>query len=270
MLQRFIVSAILFSFPFNVEAAKIKVRLVDEKNQGVAEGDAKLVNTQSKEEQLKKANKKGELTFDKVNAGSYDILAQKSGYLPAKSSGVQVASADIEVNVKLVTEGQFRQIESLANAALQQKKMDKTLSSYKQLLEYAPENAVIWSNLARVYGMQNNWEKAIEAAQKAASLDPSLAAFAKQMESFAGYTKGQEYLDQQKFPQAVEVLSKAVQDDPTNSDAFYALALSYGHQKKYIEAIKNAEEAAKLRPDDTDYQKLVQILKHNAEVENKK
>jgi tetratricopeptide (TPR) repeat protein len=270
MVHRFIACAVLLCLPSSLEAAKVKVLFVDQKSQPVGEVDAKLVNTQSKEEQLKKANKKGELIFDKVKPGSYEVLAQKSGFIPAKLDSVQVADADVSVDLKIVNMDYFTKIETAANTVLQQQKFKEALDGYQQLLELTPGNATVWSNIARANAMLSNWDKAREAAQKAVSLDPSLAPFAKQIEGWGNYTKGQEYLNQKEFPKAVEVLTKAVDNDPTNADAFYALALAYGHQKKYAEAIQSAEKALKIKPDDPEFQNVVKILKHNAEIESKK
>ena len=270
MFHRFIGCAVLLCLPLSLEAAKVKVHFVDQKDQSVGEVDAKLVNNESKEDQLKKANKKGELIFDKVKPGSYQVLAQKNGFIPAKLDSVQVADSDVSVDLKIVNMEYFTKIENAANAALQQQKFKEALDGYQQLLELTPSNATVWSNIARANAMSNNWDKANEAAQKAASLDPSLAPFAKQIDGWGNYTKGQEYLNQKEFPKAVEVLTKAVEEDPTNGDAFYALALAYGHQKKYAEAIQNAEKALKIKPDDPEFQNVVKILKHNAEIETKK
>ena len=270
MIQRLILFVVLLWFPFNVEGAKIKVHFLDQKDQALGEVEAKLVSTQSKEGQVKKANKKGELIFDKVSAGSYEVLAQKADYLPTKSNPVQVADSDVDVNIKVVSLEYYKQVETSANAALQQQNFNEALSGYQQLLELVPNNAVTWANLARVYGMTNNWDKAKEAVQKAVSLDANLAPFAKQIDSFAYYSKGQAYLANKDFSQAVEVLTKAAESDPNSGDIYYALALAYGHQKKYTEAIKNAEQALKIKPDDVEYQKLTKILKNNAEAENKK
>jgi tetratricopeptide (TPR) repeat protein len=270
MIQRLIAFAVLLWLPLSAQGARIKVHFLDQKNQVLGEVESKLVNTQSKEEQIKKANKKGELTFDKVSAGSYEILAQKAGYVPTKSNPVQMSNTDVDVNVKIASLEYFQQIEAGANTALQQQNFNDALSGYQQLLELAPNNGVIWANLARVYGMTNNWDKAREAAQKAVSLDSNLGPFAKQIDGFFYYSQGQAYLNNKEFPKAVEVLTKAAESDPGNGDIYYALALAYGHQKKYTEAIKNAEEALKIKPDDAEYQKLVNILKHNAEAEAKK
>ena len=270
MIRRFIGCIVLLCLPLSLGAAKVKVHFMDQKNQPVAEVDAKLVNTTSKEEQLKKANKKGDLIFDKVGPGSYEILAQKNGFIPAKLDQVQVADADVDTSLKIVNLEYFNKIETAANSALQQKNAKEALAGYQQLLEMNPTNATTWSNIARANAVMNEWDKAKEAAQKAASLDPSLAPFAKQMDSWADNTKGQEILNQKEFPKAVEVLTKAVENDPTNGDAFYALSLAYGHQKKYPEEIKYAEAALKIKPDDPEFQSLLKILKHNAEVESKK
>src|SRR4029453_13709481 len=117
-----------------------------------------------------------------------------------------------------------------------------------KLLELMPKEAVIWSNIAKAYVGAQQSQKAREAAQRAATLDPK---------QHAG-------LENRDFPKAVASLTQALSVEPTNADAFYALALAYGHQKKYPEALKNIDEALKIKPNEAGFLEVKRILTHNA------
>jgi tetratricopeptide (TPR) repeat protein len=271
MVKRLVALAVLCIFPLALEAAKVKVHFTDNENKPLGEVQAKIVPPQSTEGQVKSANKKGDLNFDKVDAGDYQILAQKSGYMPLKSDVIKVAGADVELTLKLMNLEYFNKLETSANTALQQQDFKGALQHYQELLTLAPDNAVTWSNIAKASAMLNDWPKALEAGQKAAALDPGqFENFSKQLQSWATYSKGQQYLEQKDFPKAVEAFLKVVEADPNNAEALYGLALAYGHQKNYQEALKSIDQALKLKPNEAEFLAVQKIIKHNSELSSQK
>lgn len=129
---------------------------------------------------------------------------------------------------------------------------------------------MIVAGLAKAYAAQNDWEKAIPAAQKAAGLDNAqFEKFAKVIQSLELYSKAQQWLNQQDHSKAVEVLNQAVALDGTNPEFYYDLALAYGYQKNYAEGEKYIEQALKAKPGDETYLNLQKILQHNAAIANK-
>ena len=271
MTRKCVVLGILWLIPFSLEAAKIKVHFTDNDNKSLGEVQAKVVGSQSKEEPPKTANKKGELSFEKLSPGDYQVLAQKSGYIPTKSEMIKVEGSDVDVTLKLVSTEYFNKLDEEGKAALQKQDYKGALARYQEMLALNPDNAMIWSHIARANAMLNDWDKALGAAQKAATLDPGqFENFAKQLQTWSVYTKGQEYLEQKNFPKAVEAFSKVVESDPNNAEAFYGLALAYGHQKKFVEAMKNIDQAVKLKPTDAEFLNVQKIIKHNLDASGQK
>jgi tetratricopeptide (TPR) repeat protein len=130
---------------------------------------------------------------------------------------------------------------------------------------------VTWSNIARAQAGLKNREKAKEAAQKAAAQEPEeFKSLEKQVLAWVSFAEGKDFLEQKQFPKAVASLTEATQGDPTNAEAFYGLALAYGHQGNYEEALKSIDEALKLKPGESAFTEVKKILEHNAQVTNKK
>jgi tetratricopeptide (TPR) repeat protein len=265
MLKRFLAAGSLFLFASSLFAAKLKVQFYDDQGKPLGEAAAKLTNTESKKEQMKKANKKGELIFDGLAAGEYDFIAQKQGFLERKLEGIKIENEDVPLDIKLISVEYMKKEESDGNAAFQQKDFKTALGHYENVLKYAPNYATIWANIAKSNALLADWEPALNAAQKAASLDPAqFQDMAKQLNVLSHYQVGEKALNDKKFDVAETELLKARELDPSNSDVAYALSLAYGHQKKYAEAIKLCEEGIKLHPTDAAFTDLLKILKNNA------
>ena len=63
--------------------------------------------------------------------------------------------------------------------------------------------------------------------------------------------------------------SGAIQSNNQNAEAYYVLALAYGHQHQYQEALKNIDEALKLKPEEANYVNIKRILENNARIKGK-
>jgi tetratricopeptide (TPR) repeat protein len=265
MLKRVLATGCLLLFCGAVFAAKLKVQFYDDQGKPLGEAAAKVINNESKKEQVKKANKKGELVFDGLAAGEYVFIAQKQGFLERKLEGIKIENEDVPLDIKLISGEYMKKEESDGNAAFQQRDFKTALSHYENVLKYAPNSAIIWANIAKANALLADWEPALNAAQKAASLDPAqFQDMAKQLNMMSHYQIGEKALNDKKFNVAETELLKARELDPSNSDVMYALSLAYGHQKKYAEAIKICEEGIKLRPTDAAFTDLLKILKNNA------
>jgi len=269
MKTRIIIAVVLMFVPSLIFAGKLRVRFVDQDKKALGNVECKLVNTQSHEEQALRANKKGETEF-KAAAGTYELLAQVKDHLVVKSEPIQVSDADSEVTLILPNIDAFKKIETEGNEAFGKGDFQAALQSYQKLLEISPTNAVTWSNIARAQAGLKNRDKAKEAAQKAVALDPEqFKSLEKQILSWISFVEGREFLEQKQFPKAVASLTEATDGDPGNAEAFYGLALAYGHQGKYDEALKYIDQALKLKPGDNGFTEVKKILEHNAEVSKK-
>ncbi|MEW5978717.1 MAG: tetratricopeptide repeat protein [Acidobacteriota bacterium] len=255
----------------NVEAAKLKVRFVDHENKPVSGVESKLVNTESKKEELTKANKKGEAEFGGLEPGTYQVVAHKNGYVLFQSDSIQVSDKTEEVSFVLFSTDRVKQLETEGNELFQQQKFAEAVAKYHEVLQAVPASAVIWGNIAKAYAMSGELEKAEETANKAAELDPAAnEILVKQIKTWTRYEMGKRVMEQKDFEKAVEYFAESAEADPNNAEAFYGLALAYGQQKKYEKALQNIEQALKLKPDESAYLDVQRILKHNQEISSKK
>ncbi len=265
MIKLAVVLALLLAMPFEAMAAKVKAKFIDQDKKAILKSESKLVEKNSGKEYFGKINKKGEAEFDKVELGEYQLYAQSQGYMPNKSDWLTVPEKEASFTLTLVAEDYYRKKEQEGNTALTQGKFAEAASHYEKLLEFMPKEAVLWSNIAKAYVGAQQSQKAREAAQRAAALDPKQHGdLEKQLNGLISLEEGRVALENRDFPKAVTALTQALSVDPTNADAFYALALAYGHQKKYSEALKNIDEALKLKPNEAGFLDVKRVLTHNA------
>jgi tetratricopeptide (TPR) repeat protein len=265
MIKVAVVSALLLAMPYEAVAAKVKAKFVDQDKKAIMKSESKLVEKTSAKEYFGKVNKKGEAEFDKVEPGEYQLYGQSQGYMPNKSDWLSVPDKEASFTLTLVAEDYYRKKEQDGNTALTQGKFAEAAGHYEKLLDLMPNEAVIWSNIAKAYVGAQQSQKAREAAQRAATLDPKQHGdLEKQLNGLISLEEGRVALENRDFPKAVASLTQALSVDPTNADAFYALALAYGHQKKYPEALRNIDEALKLKPNEAGFLEVKRILTHNA------
>jgi tetratricopeptide (TPR) repeat protein len=267
MTKLAVVFALLLAMPFEALAAKVKAKYFDQDKKQVMKSESKLVEKNSGKEYFGKVNKKGEAEFDKVEPGDYQLYAQSQGYMPNKSDWLSVPEKEASFTLTLVEEDYYRKKEQEGNTALTQGKFADAISQYEKLLQFMPNEAVIWSNIAKAYVGAQQSQKAREAAQRAGALDPKQhGGLEKQLNGLISLEEGRVALENREFQKAVTALTQALSIDPTNADAYYALALAYGHQKKYPEALKNIDEALKLKPNEAGFLEVKRILNHNANI----
>src|SRR5262245_37967002 len=232
MIKLALVSALLLATPFEAVAAKVRVKLIDQDKKTVTKPESKLIGKNAGKEYFGKVNKKGEAEFDKVDPGEYQVYGQAQGYMSNKSDWVTVQEKEASFTLTLVAEDYYRKKEQEGNTALTQGKFAEAATHYEKLLELMPNEAVIWSNFAKADVGEHQSPKARYAAQRAATLDPQQHAnLEKQLNGLISLEEGRVALENRDFPKAVASLTQALSVDPTNADAFYALALAYGHQK---------------------------------------
>jgi tetratricopeptide (TPR) repeat protein len=270
MLKPILLWTFMLVLPGQLTAAKVKARFQNQDKKAITEGQAKLVEKNSGKEYGAKINKKGEAEFDKVAPAEYQLQGYAEGHMMNKSDWVTIENTETPLSLTLVSEDFYRKKETEGNTALTQGKYAEAADCYKGLLAFIPQEGILWSNLAKAYIGAREPEKARQAAQKAAGLDPKqYGDLETQIKGWLSLEEGRQALENRDFPKAVQLLTQALAVDASNADTYYALALAYGHQKKYPEALQNIEAALKLKPDDAGFLEVKRILSHNAAVSKK-
>lgn len=64
------------------------------------------------------------------------------------------------------------------------------------------------------------------------------------------YNQGIEFFSQDKLDESIEALEKALQEDPSYSDALHALAMAYANKGELDEAIEVGKRLIEVTPED--------------------
>jgi tetratricopeptide (TPR) repeat protein len=96
--------------------------------------------------------------------------------------------------------------------------MDKAIETYKKAIEISPNTAALYNQLGNAYGAERKIPEAQEALNKAASLDPAMAAK-------AFYNMGANLVNGGQNDAAADFFKKAVAADANYADAHYQLGI---------------------------------------------
>lgn len=107
-------------------------------------------------------------------------------------------------------------------------------------------------------------DKALAEADKAAELDPSFSGKKLEIRRFLLLQKGQKALQNLDFSKAAEILNSLVKVDPENAQAYYGLALAYGHQQDYQHALSAIDKALEFDPQNPTYSSVKKTLESDA------
>jgi Flp pilus assembly protein TadD len=218
-------------------------------------------------EDRKKGKDAAGVIFQEVPSGDYQIYAVASGYRHGKTGILPIAGKDMNVTIVLPDEKEFKKEEDLAASAFQNQKWADAQNQYTKLLNWSPYDAAIASNLARTYIRLGDPGKAREAAKTTSQYEAKEPEKIEQdILSGISFEEGRMALEKRDFVKAINLMKEALKVEPDNADAYNGLALAYGHLGNYPEAIKNIDEALKLRPNDAAFTQIKSLLEHNAKV----
>ncbi len=94
------------------------------------------------------------------------------------------------------------------------KSFDGALDAYKKALAINPNEAALYNQLGNIYGAEKKIPEATEALNKAAQLDPAMAAK-------ANFNMGANLVNSGNSDQAADFFKKAIAADPNYADAHY-------------------------------------------------
>ena len=159
----------------------------------------------------------------------------------------------------------------------QQGELEKAVAENLEVARKSPKDLNSHKNLALLYNQLGEREKALAEARRAWELapkdqKPGLEELIKQLggrvetssgtnpELQAYLTQGQEYLREEKWAEAMEVYSKALQLDPNSVQAHSALGYIYAKQGKLEKAVQENLIVVQMAPQDYNSHKNLALL----------
>jgi tetratricopeptide (TPR) repeat protein len=249
----------------------IRLRAIDDEKKPLQNFESRIQNIQTKQVSAGPKDKKGEVHFENTAPGQYQVFIQKKGYITAKSQVVEIGDRGVEVSLIIPKEELLQKMEEEGRVAFEAQDYPKALEKYQAALELVPWEIPMRQNVMLSLVRLNQADKAREIARQALVYEPDeFPKKEKEIMSTVSFEEGKLYLEQQKFDKAVVSFVEALQGDPGNGQIYYGLALAYGHQGKYPEALRHIDEAIKLSPGEANYVEAKNMLLSNAKVAGEK
>ena len=221
-------------------------------------GEMVLKSASSPKEWKQKTNDKGIVEFKGLEDGSYQLSGNMPGFLFAKSAPIELASNEVESCQHTLPSVAFYNalLQSVLKAA-DQGKFAEAEQKAKQAIELSPQEGVAYYAAAITYAAQGKTEQAVTAAEKAATLNsekfgdlvPKVRIESLRSEAYKATEKSE-------FAAALSIYEKILSIAPNDASVHFDIALAYGNQKKYDEALKSIDKAIGLDPQKAQFQEM--------------
>jgi Flp pilus assembly protein TadD len=246
----------------DVRAISLNCTFVDDQGKALRNVEIRLTPVGAEAYQFKQTSKTGQADFRNLTAGSFELRAQLKEHMPLKRE--ITISADQTLSLTLMTLKEFHGLEQKAEQAFNARDFSKALGIYEKLLATYPDDPTLHFNLARIYAALLQEDKAVAEVEKAGHLHPEFNDRKIEIERYVLLQQGQSALQSLDFKKAIDSFSKLISMDPKNAQAYYGLALAYGHQENYKEALGAINKALELDPQNKDYMNVKTILEKSA------
>jgi tetratricopeptide (TPR) repeat protein len=185
--------------------------LTDDQTRGMtAEQKAKL---EAQVKERSEAMKKNKALNDAFNAGQ-DALKTKD-YKTAVDNFTKAGELDAsQVAVWQSLGDAYTGLAATQTGEEKTKSYDQAIAAFKKSLELKPNDAAVYNQMGNIYGTQKKIPEATEALNKAAQLDPTMAAK-------AFYNLGANLVNSGQSDAAADFFKKAIAADPNYADAHY-------------------------------------------------
>lgn len=245
-----------------LRAASLVCRFNDEQGKVLSNVETQLTPDGSEKHLFQKSNKKGEAIFHDLTPGAFELRAQLKNHMPLKWS-VRF-SQEQTLELTLMTQDGFDRLDNEAADEIKGAQFSKAAATLENLLKTYPMDAELHDHLALAYAGMGDEAKALAQGTEAAQLDPQFSDSPGGAERLFLLVRGDNALQNEDFPKAVEALASLVKIAPQEAKAYYGLALAYGHQEKFQLAMPAINRAVELDPKNETYRQVKAVLEAHA------
>ncbi len=128
----------------------------------------------------------------------------------------------------------------LANALMEQNKLDEAAQANRQVLDLEPDNCEAHNNLGMIYDRQGLKQEAIKEFRISLAIKPDQAMVHSQM--------GRIYMETHQLPEAVAELTQAVRFNPGSANAHNGLGVALAQLGDYEKAAEQFSDAVRIDP----------------------
>lgn len=222
------------------------------KTQNTAKQDTADKTTKKDKKKEKDKVKKSEAAKTTNTATSQD---NTDLYIKANEYLAQEKFQEAIDVLKQVQPPTLRSLTAMASCYNSLGKVDTAIDYYKEADKLSPSNTQILYSIGYLYYAKNDTaaaEKYIDMALKADATNQNAIQLKKYMSqnvSNESINKAVTYMNQGNYNESRKILEKAIQDKPTDFQAYYYLGHIYYATQKYEDSVRNFTIAIKNNPD---------------------
>ena len=260
----------------------IQVKCVDATGKPVDNVKVVVFNVGTGKDKDKRSDAQGIAEFTKLDNGVYRVLGRKEGSVPAFYEYARLNESRESVTLtfapgadkKLYFEdpAEDQRMRGLLGQGMDAYKAGKFEDAEKffgQTLEVNPFNsdALYYNGVALL--QQSKFDQGVESLKRAAAVADAMSATAAPDPKYAQISqatqqllktmpaiKGESYLKQKKYDEAIASFSEAVKSDPSNPQFYANLAVALTNAKRFDEAIPMIDKAIQLKTDEKTFVSL--------------
>lgn len=122
------------------------------------------------------------------------------------------------------------------------KQYEKAIEACLKAIEINSKNEIAWNNLGNSYALKKEYEKATEAYQKAISINP--------MYEKVWFNLSISYREVKKYEKAIEALQKAIEINPEDDSSWFSLGVLFNFTNEFKKAIEVYQKVIEINPHD--------------------
>ncbi|MBI4459976.1 MAG: tetratricopeptide repeat protein [Acidobacteria bacterium] len=215
-----------------------------------------LVADGSDKEKKEKTNDAGLVQFKGLDDGTYRMYALIENYVVSKSAPIALSGNAVVQDCKfaIVATSYANSLMQEVMELVKQKKYPEAEQKGQKTVELLPGEAGAHYVLALSRASLGKEAEAVTAIKTAAELSPEkFKDVVTPVQLMALDTQAKEAIEKGNFDLAMQkygAMEKVAPNDPT---IFYNMAIAYGRQSKFDEAVKAIDKAIALKPEDAEF-----------------
>ena len=237
----------------------LRCTVVDEVGNPLEKQELRVTLTQTGKEWKRKTNKKGEVQFKGLNDGSYQIEGHElQGYFAKPSDPVELSgNVTHPCNITFVTLDYMNQLVQAGIQAVQEKKYDLAIEKGNEAISLSPDTAQGHYVVSLSYAFQGMRTEAEEKINMAAEIDPeNFEKRVVQVQIIAIGTQANQDESNDDYEAAIGKYEEILQISPNDANAYYNIAVAYGHKEDYQQALEFIDKSIAASPADAEVRQM--------------
>ena len=237
----------------------LQCTVVDEVGNPLDKQELRVTLTQTGKEWKRKTNKEGEVQFKGLNDGSYQIEGHElQDYFLKPSDPVELSgNVTHPCNLTFVSLNYLNQILQAGDQAWRMRKFDLAVEKGKEAASWNPNMPQGYLIQSLGYAGKGMVTEALKMINTAAEIDPeNFQKMVTPIQVTAIGVQANQAESNGDFDAAIGMYEEILQISPNDANAYYNMALAYGRNEDYQQALEFIDKSIAANPDDAEVRQM--------------